>query len=48
MKPILAVLVSLVSLSGDLLHAQASKPRVNNEKPEKGNQTKRILSLIHI
>ena len=42
MKPILAVLVSLLSLSGDLLHAQASKPRVNNEKPEKGNQTKRI------
>ena len=30
------------SLSASQLFAQANKPRVNNEKPEKGNQVKRM------
>jgi len=31
-----------LSLSASQLFAQANKPRVNNEKPEKGNQVKRV------
>ena len=31
-----------ICLNAPQLFAQASKPRVNNEKPEKGNQVKRI------
>ena len=37
--PLLAL---LTCMGAGLLHGQASKPRVNNEKPEKGKQSKRI------
>ena len=37
--PLLAL---LTCMGAGLLHGQASKPKVNNEKPEKGKQSKRI------
>ncbi len=42
LKPILFLAVLVTSMNVDQLHGQASKPRVNNEKPEKGKQSKRI------
>ena len=35
-------IVAIISLVTPQLFAQSSKPRVNNEKPEKGNQVKRM------
>ena len=41
-KTLLSLSVIAISLNTPQLFAQASKPRVNNEKPEKGNQVKRM------
>ena len=42
LKTCLSLFVTLAMMSASGLFAQASNPRVNNEKPEKGNQAKRI------
>ena len=42
LKPILFLAVLVTCINVDQLYGQASKPRVNNEKPEKGKQSKRI------
>ena len=41
-KTLLSLSVIAISLNAPQLFAQASKPRVNNEKPEKGKQVKRM------
>lgn len=42
LKPILFLAVLVTCINVGQLYGQASKPRVNNEKPEKGKQSKRI------
>ena len=42
LRRLLSLLALSTCLGGGQLHGQASKPRVNNEKPEKGKQSKRI------
>ncbi|MCH2064394.1 MAG: alkaline phosphatase family protein [Roseibacillus sp.] len=42
LKPILFLVVLVTCINVGQLYGQASKPRVNNEKPEKGKQSKRI------
>ncbi len=42
LRVLLPLIVAVACVSGSPLLAQASKLKVNNEKPEKGNQSKRI------
>ena len=42
LRVLLPLIVAVASVTGSPLLAQASKLKVNNEKPEKGNQSKRI------
>ncbi len=42
LKTILSFVVLFACMNVDQLYGQASNPRVNNEKPEKGKQSKRI------